>query len=120
MTGGGWITGTPSGAKGTFGVAGGIKNGAFWGHLTYIDHGNRMKVRGTGVTAYEVVDETTRRIRGSAELDGRAGFTYEVEVSDNGEPGRGDRFTVRLSNGYQASGTLGGGNIQLHLPKPCP
>src|SRR5262249_28679306 len=38
VTGGGWIT-LPSGAKGTFGVAGGIKNGSFWGHLTYIDHG---------------------------------------------------------------------------------
>ena len=39
VTGGGWITGTPSGERGTFGVAGGIKNGALWGHLTYIDHG---------------------------------------------------------------------------------
>src|SRR6266581_6579882 len=50
VTGGGWIV-PPSGAKGTFGVAGGIKNGALWGHLTYIDHGSDMKVKGTGVTA---------------------------------------------------------------------
>ena len=49
VTGGGWIT-TPSGEKGNFGVAGGIKNGALWGHLTYIDHGqNGPKVKGTGV-----------------------------------------------------------------------
>ncbi|OLB16177.1 MAG: hypothetical protein AUH12_07315 [Gemmatimonadetes bacterium 13_2_20CM_69_8] len=30
ITGGGWITGTPSGAKANFGVAGGIKQGTFW------------------------------------------------------------------------------------------
>lgn len=117
VTGGGWITGTPSGAKGTFGVAGGIKNGAFWGHLTYIDHGpNGPKVKGTGVTAYVIVDATTRRIEGSAEINGQSGFTYTVIVADNGEPGRNDTFTLNLSNGYTASGSLGGGNIQLHRP----
>ena len=33
LTGGGWIVGTPSGAKGTFAVSGGIRFGQFWGHL---------------------------------------------------------------------------------------
>ncbi len=118
VTGGGWITGTPSGAKGTFGVGGGIKNGAFWGHLTYIDHGSGgPKVKGTGVTAYVVLSSTARRIDGNCEIDGRGGFTYRVEVSDNGEPGRNDTFSLRLSNGYSAAGSLGGGNIQLHT---CP
>jgi hypothetical protein len=118
VTGGGWITGTPSGAKGTFAVAGGIKNGAYWGHLTYIDHGaNGPKVKGTGVTAYQVVDAVTRHIEGTAEINGQSGFTYQVDVADNGEPGRNDTFALNLSNGYFASGTLAGGNIQLH--KPC-
>jgi len=115
VTGGGWIS-LPSGAKGTFGVAGGIKNG-LWGHLTYIDHGaGGPHVKGTGVTAYVVVDDTTRRVEGTAEVDGRAGFTYAVVVSDHGEPGRDDTFSLQLSNGYQASGSLAGGNIQLHRP----
>ncbi len=118
VTGGGWITGTPSGAKGNFGVAGGIKNGSLWGHLTYIDHGSGgPKVKGTGVTAYAVVDTTTRHIEGTAEINGQGGFTYQVDVADNGEPGRNDTFVLRLSNGYVASGNLQGGNIQLH--KPC-
>jgi hypothetical protein len=117
VTGGGWITGTPSGAKGTFGVAGGIKNGGFWGHLTYIDHGaGGPKVKGTGVTAYSVVSATARHIEGTCEIDGQGGFSYEVDVADNGEPGRSDTFDLRVSNGYSASGTLGGGNIQLHTP----
>jgi hypothetical protein len=117
VTGGGWITGTPSGAKANFGVAGGTKpNDALWGHLSYIDHGNGMKVKGTGVTAYTVVDSTTRQIDGTAAINGQAGFTYSVVVSDKGEPGRNDTFSISLSNGYTASGKLAGGNIQLHTP----
>jgi len=115
VTGGGWITGTPSGARGTFGVAGGIKHNGFWGHLTYIDHGaGGPKVKGTGVTGYTVVGPTTRQITGTCDIDGAGGFTYTCTVSDNGEPGRNDTFDLTLSNGYHAGGTLIGGNIQLH------
>jgi len=128
VTGGGWIclddglAKTDHGkskcdSKGTFGVSGGIKHGKFWGHLEYTDHGKDMKVKsmkGTGVTAYEVVNATTRRIKGNAKINGVAG-TYEVVVADNGEPGHGvDTFSLSLSNGYSASGDLKGGNIQLH------
>jgi hypothetical protein len=114
VTGGGWITGTPSGILANFGVAGGIRNGAFWGHLTYIDHGSGTKVKGTGVTAYMIVNATTRHIEGTAEVNHQGGFTYQVDVSDNGEPGVNDVFTITVSNGYMASGALVGGNIQLH------
>jgi hypothetical protein len=120
ITGGGWITGTPSGAKGNFGVAGGIKHGAFWGHLTYKDHGpNGPTVKGTGVTGYTAdgTNPNLRHITGNAEVNGQGGFTYQVDVADNGEPGRNDTFAITLSpGGYKASGTLGGGNIQLHDP----
>jgi len=117
VTGGGWIT-APSRDKGTFGVAGGMKNGALWSHLTYIDHGTGLKVKGTGVTAYTGVtgSDTMREIDGPAEINGHAG-TYRVRVDDKGEPGRNDTFEVTLSNGYYASGYLQGGNIQLHQPK---
>jgi hypothetical protein len=118
VTGGGWIT--QSDAKDTFGVAGGIKNSAFWGHLTYIDHGTGMQVKGTGVTAYTGTG-LARHIEGNAEVNGQTGFTYQVDVTDNGEPGRNnDTFAIQLSNGYSAAGSLlQGGNIQLHHPQ-CP
>ena len=117
VTGGGWITGTPSGERGTFAVAGGIQNGGFWGHLTFHDHGSGLKVKGTGVTAYRVgATQTTRHIEGTCEVNGEA-CAYSVDVADNGEPGRADTFNISLSNGYSAGGTLAGGNIQLH--KPC-
>jgi hypothetical protein len=53
-------------------------------------------------------------------MDGALG-TALVQVTDNGEPGRNDLFSIRLSNGYNAGGDLGGfrkggGNIQLHKP----
>jgi hypothetical protein len=60
-----------------------------------------------------VVDARTRHIEGTASIDGVAG-TYKVDVTDNGEPGKNDRFAIALSSGYRASGTLAGGNIQLH------
>lgn len=118
VTGGGFITGTPSGAKGNFGVGGGIKNdGTLFGHLEYIDHGpNGPKVHGTGVTNYVILSPNTREIDGAAEVSGLDGFTYKVIVTDNGEPGTNDSFSIQLSNGYLAGGKLGGGNIKLHHP----
>lgn len=112
VTGGGWIT--SAGNRANFAVAGGIKNKGLWGHLTYHARNDGLKVKGTGVTAYEALGDSTRRIQGTAEVNGQGGFTYEVEVADNGEPGRDDTFKITLSNGHTASGTLGGGNIQLH------
>ena len=114
VTGGGWIL-TTSGAKANFAVAGGMKNGSFWGHLEYIDHGTGMKVKGTGVTGYTNTGQTSREITGTADVNGDSEM-YTVDVSDNGEPGKGvDTFSMTLSpSGYTASGTLAGGNIQLH------
>jgi hypothetical protein len=136
VTGGGFIvgTGTPlpneepsslaTGAKANFAVGGGVRNGAFWGHLEYVDHSTSppMRVHGTSVTGYAFgPDPTTDRvIMGTARINGVDGFTYLVEVSDIDEPGRGvDRFSIELSNGYVAGfnygdGPIAGGNIKLH------
>ena len=120
LTGGGWITGTPSGAKANFGVAGGIKNGAFWGHLNYIDHGTGKHVKQTAVTGYafDPNDPDCRIIDYNVTIDGQPG-TARVRACDKGEPGRNDIFQIQLSDGYFAGGDLGGsrpggGNIQLH------
>jgi len=129
VTGGGFITGTPYGAKGNFGVGGGIKDdGSLWGHLEYIDHGsNGPKVHGTGVTKYAVTSgpnstPNTREIDGTAEVNGNSGYTYRVVVADNDDLGGNDSFSIDLfdSSGnhyYSAGGNLVGGEIQLH--KPC-
>src|SRR5262245_2198538 len=66
VTGGGYIVGATiepqplltlaDGAKGNFGVGGGVRNGAFWGHLEYNDHSTSppFQVHGTSVTGYFV------------------------------------------------------------------
>jgi hypothetical protein len=119
ITGGGWIkrdvkTSGKKNDKATFGVSGGIKNGGPWGNLSYHDHANDVKVKSTSVTSYSHIDDVTRKIEGVCKIDGQGTFNYTVIVSDNGEPGRNDTFSLELSNGYKASGKLGGGNIQLH------
>jgi hypothetical protein len=116
VTGGGQVS-TPRG-NGSFAVAGGFKNGAYWGHLNLVDHGNGMKVKGTGVTKYEVTGLTTRHIEGTCEVTPQGDNVYKVDVDDQGEPGRSDVFTITLlPSGYTAGGKLTAGNIQLHTCK---
>jgi hypothetical protein len=115
VTGGGWIS-VKKGEKATFGVSGGIKNNKFWGQLSFNDHAKKgMNVKSTSVTDYIVIDAFTRQIEGVARVNDHNMVTYKVVVTDNGEPGRNDKFSLELSNGYFISGTLDGGNIQLHL-----
>jgi hypothetical protein len=122
VTGGGFIVATPSGAKGSFSVGGGIRRGEFWGHLNYIDHGTGMHVHATAVTGFVLLSPTTAQIDYNVTIDGAPG-TARVIVTDNGEPGRNDIFDITLSTGYHAGGDLGGpgpggGNIQMHKCPP--
>ncbi|MFL5312605.1 MAG: choice-of-anchor P family protein [Myxococcales bacterium] len=119
VTGGGWIV-SPSDpkAKAHFAVAGGIKNGP-WGHLLFVDHGNGLRAKGTGVTGYDLYapfGPNGRQTRGSADVAGTTD-SYEADVADDGEPGSTvDRFQLLLNGAPVASDSLAGGNIQLHKP----
>ena len=42
------------------------------------------------------------------------GTTFVIKVVDNGEPGTADTFSITTASGFSASGTLSGGNIQVH------
>src|SRR5450759_814035 len=123
VTGGGWIEGNSDGHhkndKATFGVSGGIKNGKYWGKLSFNDH-NGTKIKSTQITAYTYINATTRQIKGFANINGEGSYVYTVVVTDNGEPGRDDHFILDVNiDGvmYHAEGDLIGGNIQLH--KEC-
>src|SRR5438445_7763493 len=121
VTGGGFIV--HNGAHANFGVAGGVKNGAFWGHLEYNDHGTTppLKVHGTGVTTYIFIDQKTRYMQGTCRVNGVDGFDYEVKVTDNGEPGRNnDEFSITVfkasvaiysAGAWAGDGPIRGGNI---------
>jgi hypothetical protein len=126
LTGGGWIVGTPSGDKGTFGVEGGIRRGAFWGHITYIDHGTGMHVQSEqDCTGYSVDpnDPQCRIMTYNVTIDGMPG-TATVRACDYDDVHREkDYFSISLSNGYFAGGDLGdnqpgGGTIEIHKCPP--
>lgn len=132
ITGGGWVL-ADSGAKVNFGSHGGCKNGAFWGHVNVLDHSFNPPghLKSTRITGYlmDPAFPNARDICGEGEVsvDGsRFMVRFRVRMEDNGEPGKFDRFGVRLSNGYHLStrelgpsgNSGGGGNIQLHKPNP--
>ena len=114
VTGGGWIT--VAGGKGTFGLTAKAASSTMAsGNLTYQDNGlmNRT-VKSTSITSVTVTGSCAQ-ILGSARVNGTPGVGFDVNVCDNGEPGKdGDTFSIFMSDGYAASGTLEGGNVQIH------
>ena len=130
ITGGGFVL-TDSGAQANFGSHGGCKNGAFWGHVNYVDHGGfsgamPYHVDSTQITGYleDPAFPNAREICGSATTNAGETVSFRVRMEDNGEPGTNDTFGIRLSNGYDlppgllGNGGQGGGNIQLHNSNP--
>jgi hypothetical protein len=109
-TGGGLI-GSGSGRV-TFGFEAKSSGTTFSGNCTVVDHAGR-KIKCLDVVAYaQSLNSAT--FFGHA-LDGGAPTTYKITVVDNGEPGTGaDTFSITTASGYAASGTLSGGNIQVH------
>ncbi len=111
VTGGGWI---PLGKKkANFGFNVKSSGDSTTGHLTYIDHSTKMKVKSETMSSLVITDNKAT-FTGDCKIDGVGGYTFTVEVEDNGEPGKNDIFNISLSDGYSAGGTLGGGNIQIH------
>ena len=113
VTGGGWIRTCES--KANFGFVAGYKPGKDYisGNFNYVDHGLKMHVKSESIETYDGEDNW-REFSGPATIDGDGGYWFDVYVEDNGEPGRGDFFSLTLSTGYHAEGYLGGGNIQIH------
>ena len=124
VTGGGFIL-LPSNSgtvHGNFGVGGGCKNGSFWGHLNYIDHGSIIgsdaatrptpfHVHWTSITAYfpegtDVGGPNDPKRQGTRDICGTAttndplhpSVYFHVRVRDNGEPGVNDTFRIALKD----------------------
>ena len=122
ITSGGFVF-TDAGAMANFGAHGGCKNGAFWGHVNYVDHATSppYHVDSTQITGY-LIDPAfpnARDICGIARTNRGESVRFRVRLEDNGEPGRDDRFGIRLDNGYLVTTRLlEGGNVQLHKPNP--
>lgn len=130
VTSGGFVfTDSAKTKKANFGAHGGCKNGAFWGHVNYVDRATGYNVDSIEITGYLTPspDSKIRDICGMATTNAAEGqpVLFRVRLVDNGEPGIADQFGIRLSNGYAAvttrllgGGGPGGGNVQLHDPNP--
>jgi hypothetical protein len=114
VTAGGWIEVADS--KGTFGVtAKAASETSASGNVTYQDHDEGKTVKSTAVTSVTLTEGgRCARILGDAKVDNTPGFSFQVDVCDNAQSGKdGDTFSIFVSDGYMASGTLGGGNVQI-------
>ena len=112
----GWIA--VVNGKGTFGVtAKANASGEPSGNVTYQDHGLLARtVKSTAVTSVTLTQGgTCATILGNAKVNNTTDAGFQVDVCDNGEPGKDtDTFSIVMSDGYTASGKLGGGNVQIH------
>jgi hypothetical protein len=88
------------------------KDGGIKGQLQYLNHASGAKVHISEFTSLLIVGQTAT-FAGSGTINGLPG-SFTVTVTDEGEPGRNDRFSISISGGTTESGTLRGGNIQIH------
>jgi len=118
MTGGGKL-GTGRDIA-TFGFnAGSRGSSGLHGQLQYTDHAQGLNVHSLSVDSFDLISSTCVTFSGRARVNNVDGYSFKVNSAcDNGEPGVGhDTFDISVSGpgvAYSRSGTLTGGNLQLH------
>jgi len=90
------------------------------GQLEYQDKYMNINLHSVEITILKINRAGTKAtFSGTATINGRSGYTFRVEVEDNGEPGNKDKFTITIPElKYTKTGTLTGGNIQIHRRLP--
>ena len=120
ITGGGGVVDPNSGNPLDFSFNGQYKKrGDITGQVRL--SGSGFVFNGLAVNSLSVVGSKTAIMYGSASLNGVPGHTYRLIVVDNGEPGRNDRYGIRITgpdgavvaNRSFAPQTISNGNIQV-------
>jgi len=118
MTGGGKL-GTGRDIT-TFGFNAGSRGaGGLHGQLQYNDHAQGLKVHSLSIDSFGLIGTTCVTFSGSARVNDVDGYGFTVySACDNGTPGVGlDSLDISVTGpglSYGRSGTLTGGNLQLH------
>ena len=116
---------TPAGSFG-FNVMASEGDPAPKGELEYIDHDTGMNVHGHTMIDLAVWPINNGKkgkwggwFSGLCTINGVPGFSFRVDVEDNGEPGVNDKFKIKIWDGvffYESPWTtLVVGNIQIHV-----
>ena len=108
------VEGSSVGGRATFGldVMYRVGQAAPEGTFSFRDHTTDKKVKATAITSFQAAGDKAT-FGGVATVDGVPGVRFEVVVQDNGGPGAKDSFLLFTADGYLASGTLKGGNIEV-------
>jgi hypothetical protein len=115
---GGWIVALNT-DTGTFGGNAKVSlTGVAAGHQEYQDHGPMQPITVNTIDVRVVVcsdDRKQARLFGNATVNGSGSYDYEIDLTDNGEPGINDSYGILIPGVGYASGTqmLSGGNIQI-------
>ncbi len=109
-TGGGSISVPGGTANFGFVVQRQAPGGPVIGQFEY--NGKGLNVHSVAITTLTIAGNTAT-FSGTCVRNGQP-CTFTVTVTDNGEPGSNDKFTLVVSGQTLASGTLRGGNIQVH------
>jgi hypothetical protein len=105
--GGGWFA--TGDAKKHFNID--IRSGS--GSFTFFDKLAKLKLTSSKITSSSRTGASAK-FSGNGTLENGGGVTFTVNVTDNGSPGKNkDVFAISISSGYSASGTLGGGDIEV-------
>ena len=84
------------------------------GQIRYRDNGNGFEMVSDSVDTFQQNGSNEVVLTGKGHVGGTA-VNYTVRVQDNGEAGSNDFFSIVLSSGQSAQGTLTQGNIQFHF-----
>jgi hypothetical protein len=83
------------------------------GYFTFIDLTAGVSFSQSKIRTFTISGHTAT-IAGSAKLENRGGtVTFNVVLTDNSVDGSTDTFSITMSNGYSASGTLTAGNVTI-------
>ena len=82
------------------------------GSLTFNDPAAGVSVARAKVRTF-IFTGSSADLSGTVRLGDGSRVTYSVSVSDNSTDASSDTFSISLSNGYSAGGTLTGGDIQI-------
>jgi serine protease AprX len=120
VTNGGWII-AANGDRATFG--GNAKSdglGRASGNEEYQDHGPATNINVKSIVISGIAcsqDGKRATIFGLATVNGQGSHKFQIDVTDNGEPGTSDRYRMQLQGpAFYDSGDqqLRGGNVQIH------
>ena len=82
------------------------------GSFSYSDPASHVSINSSSIATLTFSGNHAHFTGPKVSRRGTLGFT--VDATDNGFPGNNDVFSIHLSNGYSASGTLTSGDIQIH------